>query len=72
MDRRGGLVGTPTMVRLGNQNESVSFFAGPWPSVERWWDSGRRRAHAQCVTGRGTAMLLTFENGHWWLVGVYD
>jgi protein ImuB len=48
------------------------WFAGPWPLVERWWASGRRRAHVQVLLDSGEAMLLSAEAGRWWLVGIYD
>jgi len=70
--RRGTLNTTPVTVVLGSRRESISWWAGPWPLVERWWESPRRRAHAQLVCGSGMALLVAAEAGRWWLVGIYD
>jgi len=70
---RGSLSGDPVTLVLGRGvTRGVSWFAGPWPLVERWWADARRRAHLQVVLDGGEAMLLSAEGGRWWLVGVYD
>ncbi|MBU6516106.1 MAG: hypothetical protein KGQ78_09460 [Acidobacteria bacterium] len=70
---RGSLSATPaTLVLAPGSRRDVVWFAGPWPLVERWWASGRRRAHLQVLLDSGEAMLLCAEAGRWWLVGIYD
>ena len=49
----------------------VTAWAGPWPSVERWWSRSRRRsARLQAVTGSGAHLLLA-ERGRWWVEATY-
>ncbi len=73
MGARGSLSAAPTsLVLLRGARRRVVWFAGPWPLVERWWASGRRRAHLQILLDSGEAMLLSAEGGRWWLVGIYD
>ncbi len=73
MGARGSLSAAPTsLVLLRGSRRAVTWFAGPWPLVERWWTAPRRRAHLQVLLDGGEAMLLCAEAGRWWLVGVYD
>ena len=73
MGVRGSLSAAPTsLVLLRGSRRHIVWFAGPWPLVERWWASGRRRAHVQILLDSGEAMLLSAEAGRWWLVGIYD
>ncbi len=73
MGARGSLSATPTtLILVHSPPRTIVWFAGPWPLVERWWASGRRRAHVQVLLDSGEAMLLCAEAGRWWLVGVYD
>jgi protein ImuB len=73
MGSRGLFSTSPRALVLANQvRRDVTWFAGPWPSVERWWGLGRRRAHVQLVLASGEAVLLVAESGRWWLVGIYD
>ncbi|MGD0381150.1 MAG: hypothetical protein ABSC30_14320 [Acidimicrobiales bacterium] len=73
---RGDGTATAVPARLsvaGGPWVSVTGWAGPWPSDERWWSvRGRRRqARMQVVTAH-TAHLLTRERGSWWLEATYD
>lgn len=73
MGARGSLSAAPaSLVLLRGSRRAVVWFAGPWPLVERWWTTGRRRAHVQVLLDGGEAMLLSSEAGRWWLVGAYD
>jgi protein ImuB len=73
MSPRGFLSAIPTTLLFSSQiRRDVVWHAGPWPSVERWWSSSRRRAHLQLLLGSGEAVLLVCESRHWWLVGIYD
>jgi protein ImuB len=73
MGARGSLSAVPaSLVPARGSRREIVWFAGPWPLVERWWASGRRRAHVQVLLDSGEAMLLSAETGRWWLVGIYD
>lgn len=63
----------------------LSWWAGPWPVDERWWDSGQ--VPTQTKTGRtarvqvlldgdgdtaGRALLLCYRQRRWYLEGVYE
>lgn len=70
---RGLLTATPHRCSLaGGPWQEVVAWAGPWPMVERWWSSRRRRARLQVVTAAEVALLLAVEREAWWLVGLYD
>ncbi len=50
---------------------TVTSWAGPWPSDERWWSRSRRRsARLQAVTGTA-AHLLVVERGQWRVEATY-
>jgi protein ImuB len=73
------LTGMPERVVVSGIEESqVHGWAGPWPVVERWWDTGPRRAVRLQVVLRSeeeeneTAILLLREGGHWLVEGIYD
>ena len=73
MGARGSLSAAPaSLVLVRGSRRSVVWYAGPWPLVERWWTSSRRRAHLQVLLDSGEAMLLSTEASRWWLVGIYD
>ena len=73
MGARGSLSARPaSLVLVRGSCRAVVWFAGPWPLVEHWWTSPRRRAHLQVLLDSGEAMLLSAEGGRWWLVGIYD
>ena len=70
---RGLLSAAPDVLVFANQvRREVSWCAGPWPLVERWWTTGRRRAYLQVLLATGEALLLASESGRWLLVGIYD
>lgn len=73
MGARGSLSAPPaSLVMARGAQRAITWFAGPWPLVERWWTTPRRRAHLQVLLEGGEAMLLCAEGGRWWLVGIYD
>jgi nucleotidyltransferase/DNA polymerase involved in DNA repair len=73
VESRGLLSGAPdTVVWSARTSRTVTWYAGPWPTVERWWTVARRRAHVQVVLVTGEALLLAAESRRWWLVGIYD
>ena len=58
----------------------LSWWAGPWPVDERWWDPGQggsvqsrsgRSARAQILVA-DTALLLCYRQRRWYLEGVYE
>jgi protein ImuB len=57
----------------------LSWWAGPWPVDERWWDPGT--PGGQCRSGRcarvqvlvaDSALLLCYRQRRWYLEGVYE
>ncbi len=73
VDARGLLSDTPTqLVFRAGASQAITWFAGPWPQIERWWSARRRRAHVQVVLATNQAFLLYAEGGSWWLAGIYD
>jgi hypothetical protein len=73
MESRGFLSEAPAALLFSHQlRREVSWHAGPWPLVERWWSLNRRRAHLQILLASGEALLLTAESSRWWLAGIYD
>lgn len=61
----------------------ISWWTGPWPVDERWWDPERkpvgRTARAQVLvdtrgdqTGTGRAMLLCYRERRWFVEGIYE
>ena len=73
VDARGTLNTPPTTFAFASGGaRGVTWYAGPWPLVERWWAISRRRAHLQVLLDTGEALLLATESGRWSLAGVYD
>jgi protein ImuB len=72
---RGLATAAPARVRIGTgADQAVAGWAGPWLVDERWWDTAnhRRRARFQVLTAEGRALLLSVEEGRWWLEATYD
>ncbi len=70
---RGLLSAAPAYVMFSPpQRRTITWHAGPWPLVERWWQQSRRRAQMQILLDGGEAMLLAYEDQAWWLTGIYD
>ena len=70
---RGLLNADPSsLVFSSAARRQIVWFAGPWPVLERWWQTGRKRAHLQVLLEGGEALLLSAEKNRWWLVGIYD
>jgi len=73
LSARGHLSGEPCVLVLDRGvRRRIAWSAGPWPFVERWWSTARRRAYVQLLLEGGEAMLVTTEHGRWWLTGIYD
>ncbi|MCI4676906.1 DNA polymerase Y family protein [Candidatus Mycolicibacterium alkanivorans] len=67
----------------GQYRGELSWWAGPWPVDERWWDQAEqsragRTARVQVLVGNrsdeepGTALLLCYRQRRWYLEGVYE
>jgi hypothetical protein len=69
---RGLLAGVPCRLSVERGPwSSVTAWAGPWPSDERWWSRSRRRsARLQTVIGPAAHLLLA-ERGRWWVEATY-
>lgn len=75
VDDRGVLTGTPDRFRAegdrGGRFAPVTAWAGPWPLVVRWWESGGRRLHRlQLVDAEGRAWYLVLADHRWWAEAV--
>ncbi len=64
----------PDRLALHGGTLAVTGWTGPWPAVEYWWDSARRRRRArfQVAVADGRALLLTVEGGCWSVEAAYD
>lgn len=79
---RGMFSGEPAGVRRGGGRWSLSWWAGPWPVDERWWDEREPTPAAVSVAARaqvllegkggGRALLLHFRRQRWYVEGVYE
>ncbi|MFC5647185.1 DNA polymerase Y family protein, partial [Kitasatospora cinereorecta] len=71
---RAEVSAAPAVLELRGRRLPVVGWTGPWPAVEYWWDPGRsrRRARFQVTVADGRALLLTLEDGAWYVEGAYD
>ncbi len=78
---RGMFSGEPARVRRGNGRWELSWWAGPWPIDERWWEEREPAsvsgvaARAQVLLedkGGGRALLLHFRRQRWYVEGIYE
>ncbi|WP_329487043.1 DNA polymerase Y family protein [Kitasatospora sp. NBC_01246] len=74
VDGRAGVSARPARIAVRGRDLVVDGWTGPWPAVEYWWDQARarRRARFQVTVADGRALLLTVENGEWFLEAGYD
>lgn len=85
--RRGELTGSPTHIRLPDENWlPITAWAGPWLVDEKWWepDEAKRVARFQLLTGPGqthrgesqpttsAAYLCCVQQNSWWIEATYD
>ncbi|PRC44401.1 DNA polymerase, partial [Mycobacterium sp. ITM-2017-0098] len=66
--------------RSGRFSGRLSWWAGPWPVDERWWDptqskTGKTARVQVLVSDRASdtqALLLCYRQRRWYLEGVYE
>jgi len=79
---RGVFSTDPVRLDAPGRTGRLSWWAGPWPVDERWWDSADagsgRTARAQVLLGSDQArdpvqaLLLCYRQRRWYLEGVYE
>lgn len=72
--RPTGLESVPFTIRFPTgATEDIVDYSGSWPVESGWWDPERAtyRTRLQVVTDSGRALLLSKENGQWYLTGRY-
>ena len=72
--RPAGLESRPFTIRFPTgATEEIVDYSGSWPVESGWWDPERAtyRTRLQVVTDSGRALLLSKENGQWYLTGRY-
>ncbi|MCJ7726827.1 MAG: hypothetical protein MUP76_10625 [Acidimicrobiia bacterium] len=63
--------GFPVRIRLGSRWEPVLSWAGPWRTIDRWWEGKGPVDRYQVVTSAGAFLCEVTETGCV-LAGVYD
>lgn len=70
------LGGLPSQMLSGSNTRQVVAWAGPWPVLERWWDSAhsRCRYRLQLLDQQGVGWLVSQDqtDGHWQIEARYD
>ena len=77
---RGLFTADPVRLEAPGCTGRLSWWAGPWPVDERWWDAAAearsgRAARAQVLVGSGgtaRALLLCYRQRRWYLEGAYE
>ncbi|WP_193095333.1 Y-family DNA polymerase [Brevibacterium sp. FME17] len=72
--RPAGLESAPYAIRFPTgTTEEIADYSGSWPVESGWWDPAKAiyRTRLQVVTGSGQALLLSKENGQWYITGRY-
>lgn len=69
-----GLEAQPRTIRFPSGSaEAVASYSGAWPIESGWWNPEKEvyRTRIQVVTETGRALLLSKEQGQWYLTGWY-
>lgn len=70
------LCGQPATMWRGSRSRQLVAWAGPWPVVERWWDSQRAYSlyRLQLLDQEGVGWLVSHDPvaGHWHIEARYD
>ncbi|MEH3143536.1 MAG: DNA polymerase Y family protein [Mycobacterium kyogaense] len=76
---RGLFSSDPARLTAPGRSGRLSWWTGPWPVDERWWDTaaagGGRTARAQVLLDAGDrqeALLLCYRQRRWYLEGRYE
>ncbi|MCP9276714.1 DNA polymerase Y family protein [Mycolicibacterium arenosum] len=77
---RGLFTAEPARLKGDRTSGGLSWWAGPWPVDERWWDAGSaggRTARAQVLLSGderagGRALLLCYRQRRWYIEGAYE
>ena len=70
---RGLLTADPDRLSVeGRPWATVTAWAGPWPSDERWWSGPAGGAPGCRSSPAPHAHLLLAERGRWWVEATYD
>ncbi|MBO0677854.1 DNA polymerase Y family protein [Mycolicibacterium sp. S2-37] len=75
---RGLFSGSPARLDGAGYQGRLSWWTGPWPVDERWWDPDRakgRTARAQVLLDGAAgqaALLLCYRQRQWYVEGVYE
>ena len=78
---RGLFTAEPARLKGDRTSGGLSWWAGPWPVDERWWDAevsaGGRTARAQVLLSGderagGRALLLCYRQRRWYIEGAYE
>ncbi len=72
--RPAGLEAEPRTIRFPvGGAEAIADYSGSWPIESGWWDPAHStyRTRLQVVTESGRALLLSKENGQWYVTGRY-
>jgi protein ImuB len=76
---RGLFSADPALLAVRGRKDGLSWWAGPWPVDERWWDDrpeagqgSGRTARAQVLLESERAVLLCYRQRRWYLEGIYE
>src|SRR6478736_177012 len=76
---RGLFSADPSRLASPGRESKLSWWAGPWPVDERWWDPEQskagRTARAQVLVDsdeRSQALLLCYRQRRWYVEGIYE
>jgi protein ImuB len=76
---RGIFTADPSRLAASGRGGRLSWWAGPWPVDERWWDPEQakagRTARAQVLVDggeRSQALLLCYRQRRWYVEGSYE
>ena len=75
---RGLFSADPSRLAAPGRDGRLSWWAGPWPVDERWWDpelaKAGRTARAQVLLDRhdARALLLCYRQRRWYVEGIYE
>lgn len=74
VNRRGGMVLSPSVVEFPWGKRVTEDFLGPWLVHQRWWDDDQEQRFARLLVllGDGTAHILLTHEGLWYLEASYD